>query len=283
LSLADNQIVVTQDKEQTRIPIEDTAWVVIDTHQVTLSTALISACMDAGIAMVITDVTHLPNGIILPFHSHHLQGDVAELQASLSLPLKKRLWQSLVRMKIENQAAVLARCGIDNRPILAMIPLVVSGDLGNTEARAARAYWQRVFVDFTRANSGDKRNALLNYGYAIVRSAVARALVAVGLIPAFGLNHASVANAFNLADDAVEPFRPFVDWEVWCLTQKGAINEGQVSIAERRALASILTRETGFGPETVSVLTATERTAESLVRGMRANNAALLNLPQMRS
>ena len=162
-----------------------------------------------------------------------------------------------------------------------MVHLVGSGDPDNTEARAARAYWPRLFIDFIREDVTDKRNALLNYGYAIARSAVARALVAVGLLPAFGLNHASLANAFNLADDMVEPFRPFVDQQVWILTTRGTVNEGETTVEERRALASILTTTATFGAETVSLLTATEQAAESLVRAMQTNSAAVLQLPRM--
>jgi CRISPR-associated protein Cas1 len=281
LSLADNQIVASQDEEEARVSIEDIAWIVLDSPQVTLSTALISACMDAGVVVVTTDRTHTPNGLMLPFHRHHRQAEMAELQVGLSAPLKKRLWQTIVRMKIENQAANLKACGQDATALRAMAHLVGSGDPDNTEARAARAYWPRLFADFLRDDDSDKRNALLNYGYAVVRSAVARALVAVGLIPAFGLNHASVTNAFNLADDVVEPFRPFVDNQVWRLTAKGTVKEGQTTVEERRLLASILTETAAFGAETVSLLTATEQAAESLVRAMQTSSATVLQMPRM--
>jgi CRISPR-associated protein Cas1 len=281
LSLADNQIVARQDEAEARISIEDIGWIVLDSPQVTLSTALISACMDAGVVVVTTDRTHTPSGLMLPFHRHHRQAEMAELQVGLSMPLKKRLWQAIVRMKIENQAANLEACGQDATALRAMAHLVGSGDPDNTEARAARAYWPRLFADFVREEDTDKRNALLNYGYAVVRSAVARALVAVGLLPAFGLNHASMTNAFNLADDMVEPFRPFVDGEVWRLTARGTVKAGQTTVEERRWLASILTETAAFGAESVSLLTATEQAAESLVRAMQTSSAAALQMPRM--
>lgn len=281
LSLADNQIVAKQEETEARIPIEDVAWIVLDSPQVTLSTALIAACMDAGVVLITTDKTHTPSGMILPFHRHHRQAEIAALQANLSVPLKKRLWQTLVRMKIDNQASNLTVCGRDAMALRAMVHLVGSGDPDNTEARAARAYWPRLFVDFIREDGTDKRNALLNYGYAIVRSAVARALVAAGLVPAFGLNHASVTNAFNLADDLVEPFRPFVDRQVWALTAEGTVRKGETTIEERRTLASVLTATATFGAETVSLLTATEQAAESLVRAMQTSSTALLQVPRM--
>jgi CRISPR-associated protein Cas1 len=281
LSLADNQIVAKQEETEARIAIEDVAWIVLDSPQVTLSTALIAACMDAGVVIITTDRTHTPNGMTLPFHRHHRQAEIADLQANLSAPLKKRLWQTIVRAKIDNQATSLIACGRDATALRAMVNLVGSGDPENIEARAARTYWPRLFIDFIREDGTDKRNALLNYGYAIIRSAVARALVAAGLLPAFGLNHASITNPFNLADDLVEPFRPFVDRQVWTLTANGAAKTGETTVEERRTLASVLTETTTFGAETVSLLTATEQAAESLVRAMQTSSAALLQVPRM--
>jgi CRISP-associated protein Cas1 len=281
LSLADNQIVAKQDDSEARIAIEDIAWVVLDSPQVTLSTALMAACMEAGVVLITTDSTHTPSGVLLPFHRHHRQGEIADLQTNLSAALKKRLWQTIIKAKIENQASNLVACDRDATALRAMVHLVGSGDPDNTEARAARTYWPRLFTDFVREDGTDKRNALLNYGYAIVRSAVARASVAVGLIPALGLNHASMTNAFNLADDMVEPFRPYVDRQVWELTAKGTVTHGETTVEERRALASILTETTMFGAERVTLLTATEQSAESLIRAMQSGSAAMLQLPRL--
>jgi CRISP-associated protein Cas1 len=281
LSLADNQIVAKQDDAEVRIAIEDIGWIVLDSPQVTLSTALISACMNSGIAVITTDATHTPNGLLLPFHRHHRQAEIAALQTTLSAPLKKRLWQTVIRSKIDNQAINLIGCGQDATALRAMVNLVGSGDPDNVEARAARAYWPRLFKEFIREDDSDKRNALLNYGYAVVRSAVARALVAVGLVPAIGLYHASMSNAFNLADDMVEPFRPFVDREVWELSGQGSVRDGETTVDERRRLASVLTEATQFGTEKTTLFTATENAAESLVRAMQSGSAALLQLPRM--
>lgn len=281
LSLADGQIVVSRDDGEVRLPIEDIAWIVLDTPQATLSSALLAACMESGLALIATDRTHTPSGVMLPFHRHHRQAEIAAMQVAATAPLKKRLWQIVVQQKIANQAAALRSCGRDPGPLLAMMRLVGSGDPDNTEARAARAYWPRLFVDFVREDPGDRRNALLNYGYAVVRSAVARALVAAGLLPAFGINHASVSNAFNLADDMVEPFRPFVDRLVWRMTDAGRRSEGETTVAERRALAASLTEEARFAGETVSLLVASEHAAESLVRAMESHSAALLQLPRL--
>lgn len=281
LSLADGQIVVSRDDGEVRLPVEDVAWMVIDTPRVMLSSALISACMDAGMLVVTTDQTHTPSGVILPFHRHHRQAEIAAAQVAMSAPLKKRLWQVIVQQKIMNQGTTLVGCERDPAALMAMARLVGSGDPDNIEARAARAYWPRLFTDFIRDDASDKRNALLNYGYAVVRSAVARALVAFGLLPTFGVNHASITNAFNLADDIVEPFRPFIDHMVWVLTERGTLKDGQTTVTERQKLASCLLEKAIVGRETVSLLVATERAAESMVRAIEANSAAMLMLPRM--
>jgi CRISP-associated protein Cas1 len=279
LSLADAQIVVSQDRQDVRLAIEDIGWIVVDTPQATLTTALIGACMESGIAIITTDARHAPSGLLLPFHRHYRQAGVAAAQVGASPPLKKRLWQAIVQAKIANQAAALGRCGRDSRALKAMARQVGSGDPDNTEARAARQYWGQLFQDFVRENGADLRNMLLNYGYAVVRSALARASVAFGLLPALGLHHASVTNAFNLADDLVEPFRPFVDVLVWEMSDQGRRAEGQPSVTDRRELAAVLLRQARFGSETVTLLTASERTAEGLVSALEGASPALLRLP----
>jgi CRISPR-associated protein Cas1 len=147
------------------------------------------------------------------------------------------------------------------------------------EARAAREYWRGLFTQFRREDGADKRNMLLNYGYAVVRAAVARGLVAAGLLPAFGLQHASASNAFNLADDIVEPFRPFVDRAVWVMTEHGRLREGEPTLSERRALAALPLAPARLGRETMTVLAASEAVATSLVRAMETKRVGALKLP----
>lgn len=283
LALKNSQIAVSIDEEpEVRLPLEDVAWIVIDTPQCTITSALISACMAEGIAIVFTDATHTPSGLALPFHRHFKTAEAAQLQVNLGAPLKKRLWQRIVRQKILNQAAALdlfARPGAST--LREMAKLVGSGDPENVEARAAREYWGKFWGQFRREDGGDRRNGLLNYGYAVVRSGVARSLVAAGLIPAFGLMHASVSNAFNLADDIVEPFRPFVD----ALARRTAgetadqRDETETSLADRRAMAQALLENCSVSGETVNLLTACERAALSLVKAMSECETEALSLP----
>jgi CRISPR-associated protein Cas1 len=284
LSLADGQIAIRQDDADVRLALEDIAWIVADTPQVQLSMALLSACMEAGIVIVLTDAQHLPSGMVLPFHRHFRQAEVARLQTEISAPLKKRLWQLIVQRKIENQAGVLAATSRPGASVMIeMVKRVGSGDPDNVEARAARHYWGNLFDSFIRDDETDRRNMLLNYGYAVMRAGIARALVAYGFLPALGLFHASVSNAFNLADDIIEPFRPFVDLLADKLAQGSAPKNKMLTVEDRRAMAGILLEEAQFGnmrySETVSLLVATERTAASLVRALETGSAAVLELP----
>ena len=279
LNTADGQIVVAQDDGEVRLPLEDVAYVVLDSPHATLTTTLLSACMEAGVVVVTVDGRHTPNGILLPFHGHHRQAGVAAMQLALSEPFRKRCWQRVAVAKIENQAEHLRLRGRpESAALSAMAKRVGSGDPDNVEARAARDYWRALFTDFIRDDPADLRNKLLNYGYAVVRAGVARALVAYGLLPSIGLNHASVTNAFNLADDMVEPFRPFVDERVHARSE-GRSKEDDLTLDDRRAMAGILMQDCRVGRETVSLLVATEKAAEGLVRSMEGATPALLALP----
>lgn len=282
LNLSNRQIVVTQDDGEVRLPLEDVAWIILDTQRVSLTGTLLAACMEAGIVMISCDSKHTPCGLSLPFHGHFRPLAVAQAQLAMSEPLKKRLWQTIIQRKIENQADVLAVKAPGDAPALReMVRWVRSGDPDNVEARAARYYWQRLFKDFTRGDENDRRNKLLNYGYAIVRSAVARVLVAGGLLPAFGLNHASATNAFNLADDIVEPFRPFVDRVAIELAGNAITKADELTVDDRRAMASVLMENACVGFDRVSLLVAVERCAVSLVRAIEQKSTDLLELPEV--
>ena len=179
LSLDARRLVVEQGEEEpVSFPLEDLAWVVLDTPQATITAALMAACVQAAIPVVYCDNRHLPCGVLLPFHQHWQQAGVARAQIGAGAPLKKRLWLAIVRRKIENQATVLERAQIEgSRTLHEMKTHVRSGDPGNVEARAARFYWQRLFEDFRRHDETDLRNAMLNYGYAVLRAGVARSIV----------------------------------------------------------------------------------------------------------
>ena len=277
LTRRSGQIVVEQGDGNAVFPIEDVAWIILDTPQITVTVALMSALVEAGVAMIVPDARHHPAGLLLGFHRHHAQAGVAHDQIAMTAPLKKRLWQSLVVAKIENQAAVLRELGDGQADGLsAMARRVRSGDPDNLEAQAARNYWPRLFASFRR-HDADWRNSLLDYGYAVIRASLARACVASGLLPAFGLHHASRLNPFNLVDDLIEPFRPVVDRHA---RRRAGDREGDtLDLDDRRHMAAVLSEDIALGSERLTVLAATELVSASLVRAIVAGAADPLVIP----
>lgn len=279
LSLADRQLAVRSETGEIRVALEDLGWIVIDTPAITLTSALIAACMEAGIAIVTTDQRHTPSGLLLPFHRHYRQAGVGHTQISVGVPLRKRIWQRLVQTKILNQAKHLEQRRGQAAPLPEMARLVASGDPDNVEARAAREYWSMLFRDFARGDESDFRNHLLDYGYAVIRACIARSCVAAGLLPCFGLHHSSISNAFNLVDDLIEPFRPFVDHAAFALSGGETEKDRQLSTEDRQSLAGIPLRTAWIGKETMTLFAASEAVAESLVRALESNDAFALQLP----
>lgn len=279
LNFRDNQLIVSQDDGEVSLAIEDIAWLILDTPQVSVTGSLLSALAEAGVAMIVPDGRHHPAGVLLSFHQHHAQAHIAQTQINISQPLKKRLWQNLVVAKIRNQAGLLSQVeGRYAQALFSMAERVNSGDPDNLEAQAARIYWSDLFKDFTRGNETDRRNALLNYGYAVMRAAIARACVASGLLPAFGVHHASRTNAFNLIDDLIEPFRPFVDKMARERVPEGDCDE--MTVEDRRFMSGVLTKTAVIGREKMTILAATEYVAMAMVRAIEFNSAALLQVPQ---
>ena len=269
------------DPEPLFFPLEDIAWIVLDNTRSTLSARLLAACMEAGVLVVFSDQRHHPCGLALSFHQHYAQTEVSRAQLSLTGPFMKRAWQAIVRAKIRNQAENLRLAQHPDAPTLkAMAKKVLSGDPKNVEARAARYYWSRLFAAFKRSDQEDLRNGLLNYGYACVRAALARSLVAVGFLPSVGLHHDGRFNAFNLVDDLLEAYRPVVDWAVVEHLRTREDEDDALSLDDRRAMAAILTRDILLDGEQLSVLHATERSADSLRRAVQSGDVTPLLLPE---
>ena len=264
-------------REDATIPCEDVGILVVDNGHVTYSHHALYSLVESGAVLVICGRNHLPVGMLLP-HSDHTE-IVARLneQISASKPLRKRLWQQVVAAKILAQAANLsADPGVAGQ-LRAMARRVRSGDPTNLEAQAAKIYWRAwrpaVAEDFRRDPDGrDALNGMLNYGYAIVRAAVARALVGAGLQPALGLHHANRSNAFCLADDLVEPLRPLVDARVKALYEAG---QRELAPPVKRELLSVLTERVETGETTGPLMVSLERMAASLARCYRDNDAKL--------
>lgn len=217
LSHRNRQLILSyrdREKEDRTVPIEDIGVVVMEDMQITITHSCISAMMQNNVALITCDDRHMPTGLLLPLDGSHTQTEKFRHQIEASLPLKKQLWQQTVQQKINNQARVLEMNGVKAKNMRHWAKSVKSGDPDNFEARAAAFYWQNIFsehIDFNRHRGGDPPNNLLNYGYAILRAVVARSLVSSGLLPTLGIFHRNKYNAYCLADDIMEPYRPFVD------------------------------------------------------------------------
>lgn len=216
LHYAQRALVIDQGSESVRVPLEDISVLIIDQPQVSLTAQLLSACATAQIAVITVGQNHHPNGVLLPHEPHSRSLKVIKSQLAMSLPRRKRLWQHIIQRKIHNQADVLATQGHDEacRRLRNLARHVRSGDSGHAESHAAQIYFRQLFGKGFSRSQERLQNAALNYGYSVIRSAIARNLVAYGFITSIGLHHSSEQNGFNLADDLLEPFRPIVDSHV---------------------------------------------------------------------
>jgi CRISPR-associated protein Cas1 len=253
-----------EQEETAFVPFEDIAVIVLNHREITLTHPVLSACAEYGIGLYATGHNHQPAGVFLPFLPHSRTTRMMRKQLSIARPTAKQAWAGIIRRKIENQATCLRLCGRDGVDRLeSYARRVRSGDPDNLEAQAAAFYFTQLFgKDFQRA---DERwtNAALDYGYAVLRGAIARGLVAHGLHPTVGLFHDSEQNAFNLADDVIEPFRPLVDLHV---AKRPATTEGELIPADKSALVSLLNVDVGMPQGRMSLLSAIEYAVESLVR-----------------
>jgi CRISPR-associated protein Cas1 len=213
----------------TSIPIEDIGVVILDHSQVTITHHLVHKLLENNSALITCDDKHMPTGMMLNLNGNTLQQERFEAQLQATIPLKKQLWAQTIEVKIYNQAAVLKQRNIKHDNMLHWVQSVKSGDSENHEARAAAYYWQNLFPDemfFTRDPDGGPPNNLLNYGYAVLRAVAARSLVGSGLLPTLGIHHHNRYNAYCLADDVMEPFRPYVDVVVLGIIDKNPkVNE----------------------------------------------------------
>lgn len=213
LTLRLEQLVIARGEEKATCPVEEVGVLVVSSPAVMMSQKVLAAIMAQGGVVIICDEKHMPSGMMLPLAGHHLQTERLSAQVNASEPTRKRLWAEVVRAKVEGQGKLLRQLHGDDFGILAMAKRIRSGDTDNIEGQAARRYWPALMgaPDFRRGRTGPPPNALLNYGYAILRAMVARAVCAAGLHPSIGLHHHNRYDAFCLADDLMEPFRPVVD------------------------------------------------------------------------
>jgi CRISPR-associated protein Cas1 len=263
-------------KELGQIPLDDIAAVIANAHGLSYTNNLLVALAERGAPFVLCAANHNAVGMLLTMDGHHVQAKRIEAQIAAKQPLAKRLWAALVKSKLEQQAAVLEAIGAPVAPLAALSRKVKSGDPENLEAQGARRYWGLLLgKDFRRDPNADQANAQLNYGYTILRSAMARAVVAAGLHPSIGLHHSNDANAMRLVDDLMEPFRPMVDLRVWQLQRAG---ETQVTPETKRALVHALYDDMQTSVGVTPVMACMQKLAVSLAQ-VYLNERDKLDLP----
>lgn len=278
LSVKNNQLLYEVIGEDSlTLSLEDIAVIVIESNQVLISSYLISELAEKNIVLFSCDKTHMPNGVFFSYHKNSRFLETAEAQISLNEPFKKRLWQKVVIQKIINQAEVLKLFKLPfSEKLVTLSKEVQSGDSSNIEGSAASIYWKSLFDSFSRNNDIDNRNSFLNYGYAILRGLIARNLSATGLLPVLGIHHNNDLNQFNLADDIIEPFRPFIDIET-----KHLEGSQELTPEIKKSLISVLTKNCIINNEQVTILKAAETCASSLSKSIKTKNIDYLQLPKM--
>ena len=276
------QLILRRDGETVgQIPCEDLGVVVVDHPSTTYSHAALTSLLDAKATVILCGPDHLPKGLFLPLAENSQVVQRINAQIAASRPLKKRLWTQIIVAKIRAQADNLVDDSSEQRRLLQFAREVKSGDSTNREAQASKVYWSAWLTNadgesgeslFRRRREGDSPNSLLNYGYAIVRAAVARAIISAGLLPAIGLHHTNRANAFCLADDLIEPLRPMVDETVRSLYWSG---QTQIDRETKQALLELLTVEMQAGGQSGPLMVGLHRYAASLVRCFQGDSDQL--------
>jgi CRISP-associated protein Cas1 len=250
------------------LPIEDIGIVILDHWGITISQYLISSLLENNTAIINCNKTHMPTGLVLNLEGNSLQQEKFRNQLEATEPLKKQLWQQTIQAKIKNQASVLNNRFIETGNMLQWAKDVKSGDAESHEARAAAYYWKAIFsdnIDFYRSRTGPSPNNLLNYGYAILRAITARSLAGSGLLPTLGIHHHNKYNAYALADDIMEPYRPFVDSLVCELTSFGTENE-ELTPKIKKQLLGIGSADIVIDSDKSPLMVGMQRTTASLAR-----------------
>ena len=263
LSKSRGFMVVSGDGvEDGRVPLDDIGVLLCSARGLTYSNNLMTELAGRGVGVVLCGPNYLPIAWLWPLEGNHVQTLRMRCQLEASKPLNKRLWQAIVRAKITQQDNTLCLLGVQGGGLKALVGRVRSGDTGNVESQAARRYWPLLFGSgFRRERFGDMPNPLLNYGYTVLRSAVARAVVSAGLHPSLGVHHHNRNNSMCLVDDLMEPFRPVVDYTVVQLVRYGC---EEVTTEAKRALAGILTVDMNSDRGVSPLQTCLERAAQSL-------------------
>lgn len=267
LSLKNLQMIISSKDDSgasTSVPVEDIGFVIIENQEVSITMPLLNALVENNAAVVVCSDKFMPKAMLMNLDSNSTQGEIFRAQLSVTEPLKKNIWKQIVEAKIKNQAALLRKLGKDGDSLKPYYQNVKSGDSGNREGVAAKLYWNELFDDkFIRTRTGPSPNDMLNYGYTVLRAAVARSLTGSGLLPAIGIFHRNRYNAFPLADDVMEPYRPFVDEIVFHLYANG---ENSLNKYSKSEILKLLYADTFFENVTRPLDIGLSMTTASLAR-----------------
>ena len=282
LSVKDNQLVIAQD-ESVNLPIEDIDALILDSYGVTLTANLVTELSSSGTTVIVCDEKHLPSSVILPYSQHSRQAKVSRQQLAMGQALKKQLWRRIVVQKISNQADVLQQFNYDAEPLRKIAGEVRSGDIDNRESLAARIYFADLLDDATRRKP-TWYNAALNYGYAMVRSHIARHIAARGLVASQGIFHRSELNSFNLADDLIEPYRAAVDEYILSHVAPFHVGEDDANLTskDRREIIDVLNYNISINDKKYSIKHAVERNVESFIQCIDQDSSDYLVLPKLK-
>ena len=280
LKTKNEQLVIEliDSAESKSIAIEDIGLLILDHQQITITHAVIAKLLANNTAIITCNDTHHPTGMLLNLDGHTLQSQRFQHQLEATIPLKKQLWQQTIMAKIKNQANLLERYRIPHHTLTSLSASVKSGDADNSEAQAAAYYWKRVFPlfpNFKRFREGAPPNNLLNYGYAIVRAVVARSLVGSGLLPTLGIFHRNQYNAYCLADDIMEPYRPYVDLVVYDIVRSNG-HSLDITTSIKKQLLSIPAMDVIIDDEKSPFMNAVQRTTASLSKCFEGSSRKLL-------
>ncbi|MCW8898572.1 MAG: type II CRISPR-associated endonuclease Cas1 [Flavobacteriales bacterium] len=263
LTTRNEQLIIKTNEKEASVPIEDIGFVVIENQESYISLPTINKLINNNVAVIFCNEKHMPSSMLMNLDGHHLQHEFFKAQINASEPLKKQLWQQTVKSKIQHQAQLLEKIGQANTPLNYYASKVLSGDSDNREGAAAAYYWKHIFdFDFKRERYGEHPNAFLNYGYIVLRAAVARALAGSGLLNTIGIHHRNKYNAFCLADDIMEPYRPLVDIKVLEIINNYDTTELTTEI--KVELLSILTQSVYYQNQVSPLMVALNKTTSSL-------------------
>ena len=272
--------LLVEQEQSARVPFEDIAVIVLNNREITLTHPVLSACAEYGIGLFATGDNHQPSGVFLPFQSHSRATRMLRLQLDLDKPTGKRAWAAIVQAKIANQTFCMKMLNAgDVERLESYSRRVRSGDTGNMEAQAAAYYFPQIMGRSFHRSQAVWANAALDYGYAVMRGACARALVAHGMLPTLGIFHSSEQNAFNLADDLIEPYRAIVDLHV--ATSRKTDELVELSPSDKVALVSLLNVDVAMPRGVMSVLASVEQAAESLARLYDGGSEQVLEMPRL--